>query len=409
MQQKLEKYSLLVFFLGLMTPLVMTGHTRDTIIHEIESTPISLGEQITIGSGIYVGNRNILVSLPSSYNQNDQRYPVVYFTDASVTRLLQLRGLVAALSENGKMPEVILVGITHERRDRELTPPGEYMQLYDGKLYRPGNETGGADSLLRFLEEEIIPFVERKYRTNPSRIYIGHSHGGLFGFYTLLMRPGLFNGSILVDPSLWWNQAGLIDTLESRIKPNNLQELSLFISFTGFTTQTPRERLRKIFRKQPVPGINFSMVDYTGKETHGSAFLPTVREGLGFLFKPWQLPTDADGEIDFESLSLSLLDTHYGRKILGFVYPVPEQFINALGYNRLFNGKNEEAITIFRENTIRYPGSANTWDSLGESFGRSGRIPDARQAYSKAVETATQAGDPNVTVYKNNLLRVKFR
>jgi tetratricopeptide (TPR) repeat protein len=151
------------------------------------------------------------------------------------------------------------------------------------------------------------------------------------------------------------------------------------------------------------------MVDFTGKETHQSAFLPTGREGLGFLFKPWQLPTDAAGETDFSSLTVALLDTHYSRKTLGFVYPVPEQFINALGYNRLYDGKNEEAIAIFRENTIRYPGSANTWDSLGEAFERSGRIPEASQAYGKAVETAKLAGDPGLSIYENNLARVKFR
>jgi predicted alpha/beta superfamily hydrolase len=50
---------------------------------------------------------------------------------------------------------------------------------------------GGADSFLRFIREELLPEVDRKYRTAPFRILMGHSLGGLFALHAFSRSPGL--------------------------------------------------------------------------------------------------------------------------------------------------------------------------------------------------------------------------
>ena len=62
----------------------------------------------------------------------------------------------------------------------------------------------------------------------------------------------------------------------------------------------------------------------------------------------------------------------------------PEADVNALGY-RLLPGDKAKALTVFRLNTVAFPNSANTWDSLGEALVSSGDREGAIAAYRKAV------------------------
>ena len=93
-------------------------------------------------------------------------------------------GMMASIIESqafaGTMPEMILVGIQNTNRTRDLTPT---------KTERAN--TGGGDKFLDFIEQEVLPLVEKNYRTEPFRVFAGHSLGGLAVVYTMLSRPHL--------------------------------------------------------------------------------------------------------------------------------------------------------------------------------------------------------------------------
>lgn len=65
-----------------------------------------------------------------------------------------------------------------------------------------------------------------------------------------------------------------------------------------------------------------------------------------------------------------------------------EADINRLGYELLQQGKTDEAIALFRQNTRDYPRSWNTWDSLGEGLAAKGDVKGARASYEKALAMA---------------------
>ncbi|MEP7325456.1 MAG: hypothetical protein ABI836_05855 [Gemmatimonadota bacterium] len=60
--------------------------------------------------------------------------------------------------------------------------------------------------------------------------------------------------------------------------------------------------------------------------------------------------------------------------------------VNALGYQLLGSGETARAIQAFQLNTLAYPHSANTFDSLGEALLAAGRKDDAIAVYRHAVE-----------------------
>ncbi|MEI6884297.1 MAG: alpha/beta hydrolase-fold protein [Bacteroidota bacterium] len=362
---------------------------------------------MTIKSRIFGQDRTIFLSLPAGYAQSPARYPVIYFTDASVGRLNLIKGITGFLTTSNLMPEVILVGISHNRRDWELTPNGSRVQEAESKRFESPVDFGGADSLLMFIREELIPVIESQYRTLTSRIYIGHSFGGLFGFYAMLKQPGLFNAFIDVDPSLWFNKKSLVDSLGNMLKRNPGFQSSVFISFTGIETPSSIEKLKKVFTKPADYKMKLELLDLCRTETHQSAVLPTISKGLVWIFQPLQLPKNEFGEIDYANMSIQQIRDHFTSPILGAVYPVTEAMINSLAYGKLRAGKNSEAIEIFRYNISQNPESANPFDSLGEALELTGQMKEALAAYEKAVENGRKNNDANLNLYQANRDRVK--
>jgi predicted alpha/beta superfamily hydrolase len=62
------------------------------------------------------------------------------------------------------------------------------------------SEAGGADNFLRFLEEELIPHIDKTYRTKNFRILAGPQAAAVFSLYALIEKPKLFNAIISENP-----------------------------------------------------------------------------------------------------------------------------------------------------------------------------------------------------------------
>ena len=63
----------------------------------------------------------------------------------------------------------------------------------------------------------------------------------------------------------------------------------------------------------------------------------------------------------------------------------PEAQINVLGYFHLQAGRRDAAIQLFKLNTVAYPASANTYDSLGDAYLANGQTDLALQMSERAL------------------------
>jgi predicted alpha/beta superfamily hydrolase len=161
------------------------------------------GARVAIKSEVLGEERVILIRTPPGYERNGQRYPVLYLTDGDA-HLGHTSGTIEFLSRNGRMPEMIVVAITNTDRTRDLTPTNASMLRPDGTEMKFPT-SGGADKFLKFIETELIPKIEKDYRTQPYRVFAGHSFGGLFAIHSFLTRPESFNAYIAVSPSMQWD------------------------------------------------------------------------------------------------------------------------------------------------------------------------------------------------------------
>ena len=139
----------------------------------------------------------IHIALPEGYAEQPTRgYPVVYLTDGdSLFPLLAPTHLFLTYDE--PIPPAIIVGIAYGTFD----PNAGNMRHVDFNAPQPGVTTG-APAFHRFLSDELIPAVERRYRANPERrILVGQSRGGGFVIYSALAEPDLFWGRIASNPA----------------------------------------------------------------------------------------------------------------------------------------------------------------------------------------------------------------
>jgi len=172
-----------------------------------ETKPFVMGQVDQIPSAVLGEARILNIYLPEGYDQDvAARYPVIYLLDGSATEdFVHISGIVQFLTMIGRMPKTIIVGIANVDRKRDFTFPTTVEK--DRKDFPT---TGGSEKFMSFLEKELLPFIDRKYRTSPDRTIIGQSLGGLFATEILLKKPGLFTDYIIVSPSLWWNKESLL-------------------------------------------------------------------------------------------------------------------------------------------------------------------------------------------------------
>jgi len=361
--------------------------------------------RITIKSEVMGEERVILVRTPPGYQANAARYPVLYMTDGDA-HMAHTSGTIEFLARNGRMPEMIVVGITNTDRTRDLTPTNATLPGQNGEgIQFP--TSGGADKFLKFIETEVIPQIEGKYRTQPYRVFAGHSFGGLFAIHALTSRPDLFHALIAVSPSLQWDNQLEIKRAEEVFKAKKDWNKTLFVTlgnepgaitdgFNGF---------KALLARSAPKGFDWE-AQQMDDEDHGSVVLRSHYHGLRKVFAGWQLARDPQtGAVPG---GLKGAEAHYAKlsQKFGYSIPVPENLINALGYQLLNGGKIDEAISAFKTNVERYPTSANVYDSLAEAYERSGKLDLAKPNYEKAYTLGKQNNDPNTELFKANFERV---
>lgn len=259
-------------------------------VHQESTTPFILGVIDKIQSKQLSEERILNIYLPEGYNKNDTtRYPVTYLLDGSADEdFIHVVGLYQFHSFEwiNRVPKTIVIGISTVDRRRDFTFPTTIES--DKKKYPT---TGHSDKFIAFIEKELQPYVERKYKTNASKTIIGQSLGGLLASEILLNNPTLFNKYIIVSPSLWWNNGSLLNSTSPILQETFKNNISVYISVgkEGLTpTQIPRVMevdvnvLADKIKASKSKNVNVYF-DYLPEEDHGTIMHKAVDNALKLL------------------------------------------------------------------------------------------------------------------------------
>ena len=159
-------------------------------------------------------DRPLFVYVPPGYADNDTtRYPVLYlhdgqnvFDQVSVGVEWEVDESANRLIEDGAMQPVVIVAVGNTgNRMSEYTPvPGT-----DG-------QGGDAAAYAAFLTEEIMPYIEARYRVRhgPEHTAVGGSSlGGLVTLFLLTEHADHFGSGLAVSPSVWWADRAILQEL----------------------------------------------------------------------------------------------------------------------------------------------------------------------------------------------------
>ena len=259
--------------------------------HEEVTTPFVLGSIDRIHSKELGEERMVNIYFPPGYNRNDTiKYPVSYLLDGSADEdFIHVVGLYQFNSFEwiNRVPKSIIVGIANVDRKRDFTFPTTIEK--DKQKYPT---TGHSDQFIRFIEKELMPFIEKKYKGNASKTIIGQSLGGLLATEILLKHPTLFNKYIIVSPSLWWDNGSLLNQPSSILLENFPQNTEVYIGVgkEGLTpTDAPRvmevdaNLLAEKIRRTKSKNVKVYF-DYLPGEDHATIMHQAVSNALQMVY-----------------------------------------------------------------------------------------------------------------------------
>lgn len=212
------KITLSTFLLIILCHLTFAQTTKPFILGSIEE----------IQSKELSEKRILNIYFPEGYNQNDTtHYPVIYLLDGSADEdFIHIAGLVqyANFPWVNILPKSIVVGVANVDRRRDFTYPTTIQK--DKKDFPT---TGKSAQFISFIEKELQPFIEKKYKTSKRKMLVGQSLGGLVATEILFKKPELFSQYVIISPSLWWDKESLLRQDLSKLKNYAGQKLNIYV------------------------------------------------------------------------------------------------------------------------------------------------------------------------------------
>ena len=251
----------------------------------------------------------IYVQVPWSRADGSERFPVLYLTDSYEGMAFQNTTRVMHLG--GDVPRFITVGIGYkmespvhslEIRTRDLTQtesassgPGLSALFKDAPNLKLKKKSGGAEDFLKFIREELQPFIDENYPTMPEdRGYWGDSLGGLFGLYVLFNAPDTFDRYIIGSPSIWWDDRAIMKDAEAFVASHKSLNAKVFMAVGALEEVGGAEaakaamvtnlfRLEDLLREAKLSGLELTTHLFPN-ETHTSVIGMNYSRGIQTVY-----------------------------------------------------------------------------------------------------------------------------
>lgn len=371
------KTNIILLLFTCLSPNILQAQKTD-------STGVTIAEIKIIHSAILNEDRKIYVYPPVNHSEP---LPVIYLMDGEMISLVA--GIVDFLYQTNQLPPMIIVGIGNYEYDRarDLTTSHSLWQMDGTTDSISWRNSGGGENFLKFIKDELMPYVEKNYNTTPNKIFFGHSLGGLMSTYCLLNHTEMFNSYIAVSPALWWDKESIFKNSDILFKNKDFKSKAIFFSDGNEGSEFHKSviKLQSLIQQKKLTGLRYKYIPYP-EETHNSEVVKATQDGLNFVFENWK-PAKSDTTVE---LVLKFYEKRSEQD--GFQELPPEQLINDMGY-KFLNAPNklDEAIKCFELNTKNYPTSFNAFDSLGDGYAKKGDKEKAIAAYKKSISI-----NPNV-------------
>ena len=370
-------------------------------------------ERDSIFSNFLNEERAYQIYLPPSYFFNDKgNYPVVYLIDGDYNFNFDTALIEYLSNVSSKIPEMIVVGISDK---------GNANYKIDCTPTNASDKKGNATNFMSFIDKELKPYINKKYRISPYSMLIGHSIGGLFVTNYLLENPASFDAFVAIDPALWWGDYEIIKRADSIYKDKKELGAKFYISLAD-TKQMGVNQFVGVLDNY-FPFEKDWTFNHYKNENHGSVALPTIKDALLDIFKKWSISREDfyafkspkeliayyknisdefNTEFTLSSYFFSNAIYYYFRTekysdLDSFESEIKENFPNflsefyvILAQNYLGNSNSEKAEDLYQKGINANPLSFKSYDGLSKVYFSKKEFQKAKEASLKALKLAKQ-------------------
>lgn len=325
-----------------------------------------------IDSAIIGETREFWVSLPDRYPESGEPYPVIYMLDGEFNFNSGVIGGLRYAAQLGEIPEFIIVGIKNTNRLKDIFP--------EEITYGDGSKDGGrADQFLDFIRTELVPHIDKGYRTENFRVLYGTSNTGFTAVYALFRNPELANDYVAASATLRLPFfLAKRDQLISDFKGGKRQ-LALVMGERDLPTVLSQNgELKERFDLYAPSDLTCRLaVIRNDGHVPSSALL----EGLRCLFEGWKI-TRPLTEKTFAEIRVQVDNR---LKQYGVSGKLAEDELKGLGQSLLSEKKFGKAIEVLQYLTETYPSSVEALVSLGDAYRQNGNTGEALQCFKQAL------------------------
>lgn len=335
------------------------------------------------------------VTLPPSYGKKTNKQYVVLFDFHPRSQAL-LAGMHDWMSHNGDWPwlETIIV-----------TAPDGHKGL--GELKTLAIEEQGNQKLLDYLEQDLLPAIDKNYRTNGFKILNGFTGNAGLGLYTLLNRPQLFNAYFVASPVLSKDFAYVIKDAPKKLAAMQGKPRFLFMSTSdsGFE----QRQLASFAKMETIIKTNSNQVlDYQIKRFDGSYYMtqPVLATAYAIeaLFDDYHKVLAVDSDVSKQGTNAIL--THYqylSEQKYGFKVPATSSLIK-LG-DSFLETEPSKAVAVYKVAISDDPQAYIAYDAVAGAYAKQGEIELAIKYQALALDITDHPFYQNK--YNNKLAKYK--
>ena len=343
--------------------------------------PILIGERFQLHSRAIGEMRSYFVHLPEDYDLSNDRYPLLIVLDGAGD--FQHASTTAdPLADAGRIPHMLVVGIPNTLRNRDMIP------------FAAGS---GSENFLKFLTTELIPKLDHDFRTQPHRVLVGHSFGGLFGLYALIKAPGVFKGYIIASATLEGDNRGLVRTVGTFLEAHKDLVANVYLTMANEPGEflSGNYEMSAYMQKEAASDQHFTFAFRRyPEETHGTVPLRSVYDGLAFVFDGW--PGSDPGPDSFalyEHGGLAAIDKYYADASarLGFPVVVPEDVLLAPAFQLYRQKRVAESEQVILHTLELHPNYVSALLTAGRLYFDRGDKEKATQYLTKALLLAPKS------------------
>jgi len=352
----------------------------------------NFGHRYQIQSKILGEERQLLIYVPEEYQKSADKFPVVYILEGNIHYKHAVIS-IEKIQKSGWMPTSIIVAIT----DNEGTNTRDYRQE--------------SDAFLRFINQEVQPFVAKNFRVNGFKTLFGHRDSGKFVLETFIKDPDEFDNYIAANP---YFRKGLITKFEDLLDKNKTLNQSLYFSMgtvldNGSYNIKPAEELVELLKNKAPKNLQWKYQYLPLHGAHSSANV-TLYDGLSMTFADYLgLPiynyqdfVDVNGMEGVKAFFRERANKYHISD------EVDEGTFMGLGFMFMDGGNPKEAVELMVDAIKNdFPESVQLYRVLGRAYLKMEDNEQAFKAYEKMVLKAKQQNHPRLDGFENLLEQVK--